>query len=386
MWHTVRYNACVALFYSGQRRILNIFSIWPQEGRWLQILHSLNFWHVFCYWILIFDLILLLHVVLNISQMEEVIKGFFLLSTCIAYTMKVICLKLNNVAALKLFEQLHSSDYKPSNLQEQRMFLEASELSRRLRNIYGVTSVSSLCMVLVTQYFIDNTQLPLATYSPFDVSQGSFGYWFTYVYHCVALSGACFLNISFDSLCCSLFIFVRCQLDMLALRLENLGQEEVCAEKLELQLKTCIKYFMNIVELAAEVERLLYMPISVQIFCSVLVLTANFYAMSLLADDKLVFLKFFIYQSCMVMQIFMICYFAGEITQRSLKLPHNLYASNWVDCSRAHRRLILMFMQRLDYAIRIRTINASHAFDLMLFSSIVNCSYSYFALLKRVNN
>lgn len=49
----------------------------------------LHFWHLFICWILMFDLILALRIALNINYMNEVIKGFFVLSTCIAYTLKV---------------------------------------------------------------------------------------------------------------------------------------------------------------------------------------------------------------------------------------------------------------------------------------------------------
>lgn len=36
-----------------------------------------------------FDLILALRIILNISHVNEVIKGLFVLSTCVAYTLKV---------------------------------------------------------------------------------------------------------------------------------------------------------------------------------------------------------------------------------------------------------------------------------------------------------
>jgi len=62
--------------------------------------------------------------------------------------------------------------------------------------------------------------------------------------------------------------------------------------------------------------------------------------------------------------------FYSEIAQRSSELSHELYKSNWVSWQRGNRRTMLMFMQRLDVPIRIRTLNASHAFDLALFSSV----------------
>lgn len=82
-------DSYIEVFYRGQRRILELYAMWPQEERWRRLLLRLHFWHLFICWILMFDLILALRIALNINYMNEVIKGFFVLSTCIAYTLKV---------------------------------------------------------------------------------------------------------------------------------------------------------------------------------------------------------------------------------------------------------------------------------------------------------
>ncbi|XP_017864521.1 PREDICTED: odorant receptor 46a [Drosophila arizonae] len=305
--------------------------------------------------------------------MNEVIKGFFLLATCSACSLKILSLKFNILDLERLFAHMHDAEFKPLSLEEQRIFLNARQLSHTTRNSYGAVSVCALTTLLLTQCIIDNTQLPLDTYDPFQGERGSFGFCFMYVNHCCALSSACFINIAFDSLCCSIFIFIRCQLDIFALRLQSIGKSlnsEVAtdAEMLQ-QLKHCIHYHKRIIELTSDIEAIVYKPISVQIFCSVLVLTANFYSMSQSTGETLLLLKMFIYQSCMLLQIFIICYFAGEITERSYGLPHDLYKSNWVGAHRTNQRLLLMLMLRLDLPLRIKTLNSSHSFDLMLFSS-----------------
>ncbi|XP_030388429.1 odorant receptor 46a [Scaptodrosophila lebanonensis] len=386
----------VDAFFEGQRKTLGFYSVWPQRKRLARILHRINFWHIFGFWIMGFNLSLLLKLVININQLDEMIRVFVVLATCIAYTFKVLAIKLNNKEMLELFGSCHSRHFLPMNIHEQTFFSEARGFSRKMRNYYAGISFTALNALLLTQYLIDNTQLPLATYSPLDVSKRS-GYYAMYCYQCVALSLSCFVNISFDSLCSSLFIFVKCQLDMLALRLNSIGRHQEELKELQRgdqkqdqlvqqELISCILYYMRIVELAAKMERLLYKPISAQIFCSVLVLIANFYALSLLSDNYLVFAKFLTYQCCMLLQIFILCYYAGEISQRSLELKHELYKSNWVGWNKSNRKLMLLFMLRLENPIRIRTMNANRFIDVALFSSIVNSSYSYFALLKKVNS
>ncbi|XP_030561844.1 odorant receptor 46a isoform X2 [Drosophila novamexicana] len=403
------FDRSVEVFYTGQKRILGWYSIWPQQVRWKRVLHGINFWFVFGFWMMTFNFMFVMYIGINIRHMSEVMKGFFLLATSVGYSIKVNCLrfvqqlpktlfyfqlfsfKSNNVALLQIVANLHDPLFRPEKPEEQQIFVAARELSRTVRNSYGTFSLCTLSTMLLTSYIIDNSELPLVSYDPFNGAPGSIGYCLMYIYQCISLSTGCFMNISVDSLCCSICIFIRCQLDILALRLQNIGHN--CdlegtkkGAEMERLLKNCIRYHMKIVQLAADTEALVNKPISAQIFCSVLVLTANFYAMTQLSDEKLFLLKMVIYQVCMLMQIFILCYFAGEITQRSLGLPHDLYRSDWVGWQRSNRRLLLMLMQRLDNPIRMRTINASHAFDLELFGSIVNCSYSYFALLKRVNS
>lgn len=85
----LNFDSAVKVFYIGQKRILDFYSIWPQKQRWKHLLSGIHFSHVFGFWILIFDFILMLHIGINIRQMSEVVKGLFVLSTCIAYTLKV---------------------------------------------------------------------------------------------------------------------------------------------------------------------------------------------------------------------------------------------------------------------------------------------------------
>jgi len=126
----------------------------------------------------------------------------------------------------------------------------------------------------------------LAKHFQFDVFPDP-GYWLLYCYQCLALTVSCVTNIGFDSLSSSLFIFIKCQLDLLAVRLDKMGRWNSAGGSVEQQLKQNIRYHMAIVELTATVERLLCKPISMQIFCSVLVLTANFYAIALVSTDKI---------------------------------------------------------------------------------------------------
>jgi len=96
-------------------------------------------------------------------------------------------------------------------------------------------------MILIPQFVVDWSQLPLGTYNPFADHPGSPGYWLLYCYQCLALTVSCVTNIGFDSLSSSLFIFIKCQLDLLAVRLDKMGRWNSAGGSVEQQLKQNIR-------------------------------------------------------------------------------------------------------------------------------------------------
>lgn len=87
-------------------------------------------------------------------------------------------------------------------------------------------------------------------------------------------------------------------------------------------------------------------------------------------DEILNFIRCFLYQCCMFTQIFMLCYFANEVTLTSEKLSLAIYRAGWVDWNEKNRKLALQMMGRLDLPIRIKTINRCYSFNLAAFTSV----------------
>lgn len=72
----------------------------------------------------------------------------------------------------------------------------------------------------------------------------------------------------------------------------------------------------------------------------------------------------------MLAQIFMLCYFANEVSLRSAELSYSLYSSEWTRCSQTNRRMMLLMMAQFDVPIRIKTINRCYSFNLPAFTSV----------------
>ncbi|XP_069964721.1 odorant receptor 46a isoform X2 [Bactrocera oleae] len=364
-------------------KLLGLFGLPAHYSSFWHYMYKLYFWHVAIFWMLLFDISMWIKIVGNISNLNEIIKVFYLCSMAIAVMAKFVRIRLKNSSYVALFARIHDDDLLPVNVSELEKYTQSSHLSCRVRNSYTYLSLTSLSLIFITQIISEPSELPLSIYIPISV-ENFWCYLIAYLFQFIGLSLCCLLNISFDSLSSSFFIYLKGQLDILANRLENIGTNlYVDDNMINLQLRDCIQQYVKLRNITEIMEELLSIPMSVQMISSVLVLVANFYAMTFLTDpsDYVTFIKFLVYQLCMLAQIFMLCYFANEVSLRSAELSYSLYSSEWTRCSQTNRRMMLLMMAQFDVPIRIKTINRCYSFNLPAFTSFV----SYLGKLRTYN-
>ncbi|XP_073844571.1 odorant receptor 46a-like [Musca autumnalis] len=382
----------IETFYIKQYQLLQLFALWnlPQEDNisvlW-RLAYHLYFWCFFVVLMILFDCSMILQIITHIGDVDEVIKVFVIFATSVAVMAKYLYIKFYNHRFVGVFQMMHRHEFLPQNPVEWRIYRKSVDLSRRVRDYYATLSVSALSGLFLSQFVGEQKELPASIYIPFELNT-NFKYSIMYIYQCLSLAVLCFVNVGFDSMTSSFFINIKGQLDVLGYRLENIGRGECNQWRILRKLKDCIIYYQRILAMTHLMEVLVCIPILVQIAGSVFVLIANFYSMSMLSDndDMGNFVKLTLYQTCMLTQIFILCYFANEVSLKSSEISFNLYESNWYDWNKVNRKLALLMMIRFDTPIRIKSVNRCYSFNLAAFTSIVNSSYSYFALLKRINS
>lgn len=87
----------------------------------------------------------------------------------------------------------------------------------------------------------------------------------------------------------------------------------------------------------------------------------------------------------MILPVFIPCYFGSELTAVSEKLSLSLFHSNWVEESREFKTAMKIFMENTKNPIQIYSFGT---FKLCLenFLTIINSAYSYYTVLKTINN
>lgn len=284
--NSVHYKNYLHSFYEQQTRIFKLFALWQlpkHTSERYRKFYKVYFWQFFIFWILLFNITLLTQFLSKIYELNEIIKVFSIFASCFAALIKFISVKSNSGLYQELLDNINRNMYRPQNPREMKLFIKSVHISRRIRNCYCLLSLSSLIFVVLSPFFVESSELPFSTYTPFNMdSKWQFG--IMYLYESLAVAVGCLINISFDSIAVSFLLFVKCQLDILADRLENLGtQFEENDDDIHIQLRKLNLFYNELGKISEIVEHLVNVPFSIQVLCSVLVLIANFYAMSLVS-------------------------------------------------------------------------------------------------------
>lgn len=75
------------------------------------------------------------------------------------------------------------------------------------------------------------------------------------------------------------------------------------------------------------------------------------------------------YIICMLIQVYLQCYFGSRAIHGSVDLATAAYASNWLDVDIADRKFLTMFMIRLREPCKIKTMRI-FVMDLSTFTSV----------------
>ncbi|XP_049762644.1 odorant receptor Or2-like [Schistocerca cancellata] len=97
------------------------------------------------------------------------------------------------------------------------------------------------------------------------------------------------------------------------------------------------------------------------------------------------FVRFLVYLLELLLQIFIYCWVAHEIFEESERVGEAAYCSDWPDGSARYKSALRLMMRRSQRPITI-TAGKIYAIDRNTFVSIVNASYSYYAVLRQINN
>ncbi|KAJ8937123.1 hypothetical protein NQ318_012981 [Aromia moschata] len=219
--------------------------------------------------------------------------------------------------------------------------------------------------------------LPLAGWYPFDTSTTP-AFEITFVFQFIGSIVNALSNISVDTLMSGLIMVVCAQLSILNDSLKNMRKyaedelREAGTQEGELSLKLqgrmdeklieCVVHHRYILEFSNELTFLFTNSILGQFVVSVVIICITLLEITLLPWGSLKFFSLILYQFCMLLEIFLLCYYGNEVIIQvnrlnkylnSTELTKFAYFSDWTDCSIKFKRNLVIFMTRSQMPLKL---------------------------------
>uniref|UniRef100_A0A182VV01 Odorant receptor n=1 Tax=Anopheles minimus TaxID=112268 RepID=A0A182VV01_9DIPT len=87
----------------------------------------------------------------------------------------------------------------------------------------------------------------------------------------------------------------------------------------------------------------------------------------------------------MLAQIFAFYWHSNEVREESMKIAEAAYSGPWVDVENSIKKKLLLIIIRAQRPLEI-TVGNLYPMTLEMFQSLLNVSYSYFTILRRLYN
>nr|CAH7768516.1 unnamed protein product [Callosobruchus chinensis] len=122
---------------------------------------------------------------------------------------------------------------------------------------------------------------------------------------------------------------------------------------MNIKLLECVESHRCILEFAKEFSVLFTISILGQFVVSVIIICTTMFEMTLVPFMSLKFVSLVLYQYCMLMEIFILCYFGNEVIIESNRLTNFAYQSDWLIGSSEFRKNLLFFMIRSQRTLKL---------------------------------
>ncbi|XP_018052205.1 PREDICTED: putative odorant receptor 85d [Atta colombica] len=217
-------------------------------------------------------------------------------------------------------------------------------------------------------------QLILRGWIPYDYSSFVL-FCLTYTHQYVGVISASLVNVACDSLIVGLLLHLCCQIMILQYRFKGLitGQNT---------LDDCVRQHHHIIEFAYTTNEKFTRIIAFQFVASTFVVCSNLYQ---LTRAKLIvdLIILFAYTICVLVQIFIYCWFGNKLKLMSLQLIDSIFEIEWIALDHKTKKSLLIIMIR---AMKPIEFHSAYIFNMNLnsFVALLKTSYSVYNLLIQI--
>uniref|UniRef100_A0A182NEE0 Uncharacterized protein n=1 Tax=Anopheles dirus TaxID=7168 RepID=A0A182NEE0_9DIPT len=193
---------------------------------------------------------------------------------------------------------------------------------------------------------------------------------------------ACCMYIPFTSFYATCTLFALVQIAALKQRLGRLRVDRTGA--LFAELKECLQYHKQIIQYVHDLNSLVTYICLLEFLSFGMMLCALLFLLSISNQlAQMIMIGSYIFM--ILSQMFAFYWHANEVLEQSLEIGDAIYNGSWPDFEEPIRKKLLLIIARAQRPMVIKVGNV-YPMTLEMFQKLLNVSYSYFTLLRRVYN
>ncbi|XP_024894160.1 odorant receptor 49b-like isoform X1 [Temnothorax curvispinosus] len=314
--------------------------------------------------------------VLNVDNPDDFTNILYTMVTMFAACYKILNLWVNHERFVELIHNLTEGTFKPVVSVEIEIRRKFDKMIQNYAMCYAilimVTCAGHVLLSLLTNF--RKRQLSFRGWVPFDYSSFVI-FCFTYAHQYIGVISGSFVNVACDSLIVGLLLHLCCQITILQYRLKGVinGQNT---------LSDCVRQHHHIIEYAYATNARFTRIIAIQFVASTFVVCSNLYQLSRTTLNTY-FVGIFAYTFCVLVQIFIYCWFGNKLKLMSLQLVDNIFEIEWIALDNKTKKSLLIIMNR---AMRPIEFISAHILNMNLdsFVAVLKTSYSAYNLLAQI--
>nr|WCC57413.1 odorant receptor 13 [Papilio glaucus] len=375
---------------------------WKELKFWLKILYSfLVFWLV-CIIPCMGEIYYLLRRGGNIGQIAE---GLYLFLSEMYTYFKLIVFWYKKKEISNLLNFMHCFEFKPEEEEHNDIIKRRIKTARFVMSAYTtmcVGAVSVGILMPITENFII---LPTNVEYPYIDVYKSPTYYFIYLHHIYYKPATCIIDGVMDTILAAFVASAIGQIEILSFNLRNLKTMARRYERrqskkfhstslrshndyVKCALKKCIKHHDAIIRYVRMIEKAFSLSSALQFMLSAMVLCLvgiNILSIENHLDHYLQIMWMAIYLTCMLTEVFILCWFGNELILKSLELQNATFDSPWLDIDQGSKMYIIIFMERCKRPLLI-TAGKYFSLSLSTYTKLINWSYKAFAVMRNMKN
>ncbi|RZC42373.1 7tm 6 domain containing protein [Asbolus verrucosus] len=362
--------------------ILKATGVWPPgDGS-----YECNFYTVYAIICLIlFHFAFIFSQTINLYFVRDDLKAvtgtIFILITDMSATLKTYGLIKNMKMLKQLMVTLNCDLFQPKNLHQKKMIQPSITNWKLIVVMLWLFCGGWLifcCLFPILDKTVYEYRLPFLSWYPYN-TKTSPQYEMTYLYQSVAINFLAAVNGNIDCLIAALNMCVGAQFDILCDDLRNLDISADVNQK----FINYIHHHREILKFAHYANNFYNWLLFVQFFVSGVTIGLTMFQLTVVPfSSQFHALLFFV--TCVIIQIFLYCWFGNEVEVKSGRLLYAVFECDWTGLSPELKKNMMFFSLRLQKPLQISALGLFYL-SLDTFVKILRTAYSYFALLRQVN-